>query len=69
MTKKMELGKVATMTVWPSQIQASIVGTSHSLGGSVSTPEQRESVLGHIIARLIEEGVETVEIRVENADD
>ena len=67
--KTLATGKVAYMTVWPSQIEARIEDAEKSIGGSVSTPAGRESMLGHILNRLIDQGVETLEIRVENTED
>ena len=56
----------AKVTVWPSQIQARIVETGHNIGGSF---DNRRNMLGYVFDRLLQEGVETVEIRVENTDD
>ena len=62
--------KVAKMTIWPSQVEASIMGEPKTFGGPLH-PEwyAREAMLGHILASLVDEGVETIEIRVESADD
>ena len=56
----------AKITVWPSQIEARIVENGHHIGGSFG---DRRTMLGYVFDRLLQEGVETFEIRQENADD
>ena len=56
----------AKITVWPSRIEARIVENGHTVSGSF---EDRRAMLGYVFDRLLQEGVDVMEIRVENTDD
>ena len=56
----------AKVTVWPSRIEARVVENGHVINGAF---EDRRAMLGYVFDRLLQEGVEVMEIRVENADD